>query len=372
MKHQSGDKPCPCRQVCQRVDKLPMPKFSFQSRWLERFELPESGWIEGLDGRLAKLPFCDLKDAKALLRFLFDKLPGILEKDATPDTHLLAEAFAWTCFAFWQCGSAFPSFPENYATCLHQALKQSAKKRSPLAMVLARLIVPANGAADGRCGFNQLALNQPELIRGSESLIHDGRYEDYLKAKEKYDEFEDALKRSKEFKADWQQIKVSFPKQVSGKGMIHRTLIPERNWERGPGAEFGDVTKCFQAVFDLFCWKYYLWAMDGDQPHLLKASVVFTPLGTQIFIPGYLSFDSKRDLDYRKIAKLHKARGVTRQGPGFSEGRKVTAKMKAMAKKADQEAREKGLKGDKRYAFICKQLKMLDHGDNRQVKRLLE
>lgn len=104
----------------------------------------------------------------------------------------------------------------------------------------------------------------------------------------------------------------------------------------------------------------------------LKASVVFTPLGTQIFIPGYLSFDSKRDLDFRKVAELHRARGIPRQGKGFSEGRKETAKRKVLAKKADQEAREKGLKGDKRYAFICKQLKMLDHGDYRQITRLLE
>ncbi len=349
-----------------------MPTPSFQSRWLKKFKLPKSDWCKAIDARLAELPFCDSKVAKTLLTFLFDKLPGILEKDTSSDTLLLAEAFAWTCFAFWQCGSAFPSFPENYASCLHKALRLTAKKRPPVALVLAKLIVPTKAADDGRCGFNQLALSQPDLIRESEQLIHQGRYEDYLKAKEKYDEYEDSLKRSPEFKADWQQIKDSFPKQVSGKEMIHRTLIPERNWERGPGAEFNDVTKSFQAVFDLFCWKYYLWAMEGDQPHLLKASVVFTPLGTQIFIPGYLSFDPKRDLEFGKIAKLHKARGVPRQGPGFSEGRKITAKNKVLAKTADAEARKKGLKGVKRYAFICKALGMLDHGDYRQVTRLLE
>jgi hypothetical protein len=349
-----------------------MPSASFRSRWLGKFDLPESRWDDGLDGRLAERPFCDPKEVKPLLLFLFDKLPGILEKDPSPDTRLLAEAFAWTCFAFWQCGSAFPSFPENHAACLHKALRQPAKKRSPAAMVLARLLVPANYAGDGRCGFNQLALSNLELIRESERLIHAGRYEDYLKAQEKYDEYEDYLSRSTEFLADWQQIKDNFPAQVCGKGMIHRTPILERNWERGPGAQFGDVSQSFQAVFDLFCWKYYLWAMDGDQPQLLKASVVFTPLGTQIFIPGYLSFDPKRDLDFGKVAKLHRARGVSRQGKGFSEGRRVTAKMKGLAKQADQEAREKGLKGDKRYAFICQRLGLLDHGDYRQIKRLLE
>ena len=345
---------------------------SFRSRWLEKFDLPKSRWKTGLDGRLAARPFCNSEEVKPLLLYLFDELPGVIKKDTSDDTLLLAEAFAWTCFAFWQCGSAFPSFPENYAACLQEALRQPAKKRSSAAIVLARLLVPVNGAADDRCGFNQLTLSQPEVIRDSEHLIHDGRYEDYLKAKEKYEEYEDCLSRSAEFKADWQQIKDNFPEQVRDKKVIHRTLILERNWERGQGAEFGDATRMFQAVFDLFCWKYYLWAMKGDQPELLKASVVFTPLGTQIFIPGYLSFDSKRDIDFGKVATLHRARGVARQGPGFSVGRKVTAKLKGLAKLADQEARGKGLRGDKRYAFICKQLNLLDRGDYRQVKRLLE
>lgn len=348
-----------------------MPSPSFRSRWLDKFALPKSRWVAGLDERLEERTFCDSEEVKPLLLFLFNDLPGVLEKDPSPDTRLLAEAFAWTCFAFWQCGSAFPSFPENYATCLHKALSQPVKKRKPAAMVLARLIVPASDPGKGRCGFNQLSLSKPELIRESERLIHDGRYEDYLKAKEKYDEYEDALSRSLEFQADWQQIKNSFPEQVRATKVIRRTLILERNWERD-GAQFGDASQSFQAVFDFFCWKYYLWAMEGDQPQLLKASVVFTPLGTQIFIPGYLSFDPKRDLDFGKVAKLHRARGVPRQGPGFSEGRKVTAKMKVLAKKADEQAREKGLKGDKRYAFICQRLGKLDHGDYRQINRLLE
>jgi hypothetical protein len=36
--------------------------------------------------------------------------------------------------------------------------------------------------------------------------------------------------------------------------------------------------------------------MKGDEPLLMKPSVVFTPFGTEIFIPGYISFDPKRDL----------------------------------------------------------------------------
>lgn len=191
-----------------------MPNDSFRSRWLERFELPECGWFEGFEKRLAERPFCNPKEAKALLCFLFDKLPGILEKDTSPETRLLAEAFAWTCFAFWQCGSAFPSFPENYADCLRKALGQSPDKRPVVAKAIAGLIVSENGTSDGRCGFNQLSLSDPGFIRESERLIHAGRYEEYLKAAEKYGEYEDALSRSPEFQADWHRIRTAFPKQT--------------------------------------------------------------------------------------------------------------------------------------------------------------
>lgn len=345
---------------------------TFRSRWLGKFALPESGWLKAMDERLSERAFCDRKAAIGLLRFLFKDLPVILQQDDHGETQAMAEAYAWTCFAFWQCGSAFPSFPENYADCLRTALRQSPEKRSVAASAIASLIVSEPGKSDGRCGFNQLSISDPALIRESERLIHAGRYEEYLHAAEKYEEYEDALGRSPEFKTDWLRIRTAFPNQTRGRKLVHRTLIPERNWERGPGARFADDAQSFQAVFDLFCWKYYLWAMEGGRPHLLKPSVVFTPLGTQIFIPGYLSFDPKRDLDFGKIARLHRARGVPRQGPGFSEGRKVTAKMKLLAKQADEEAREKGLKGDKRYSFVCQKLGLVDHGDYRQIKRLLE
>ncbi len=346
----------------------------FQTRWLTRFDLPSKGWQKLLAPRLTETerPFCDAKTAEPLLRFLFGELPKLLKKDSSQETAELAEAFGWACFAFWQCGSAFPSFPENYAASLHKALSQPVDQRDPATLVLVRLLLSSQDQREGRCGFNQLALNKPEIIRESERLIHEGRYEDYLKAQEKYDEYETQLGFSAEFRDDWQSLKTCFADQLRGKKIIHRTLIPERNWERGPGAQFDDAEQSFQAVFDLFCWKYYLWAMEGDRPLLLKASVVFTPLGTQIFIPGYLSFDGRRDLDFKKVASLHRARGITRQGPAFSDGRKELAKMKRKAKAADKEARRRKLTGDARYEYIGAQIEFDDHLDYRRTKKLLE
>ena len=41
------------------------------------------------------------------------------------------------------------------------------------------------------------------------------------------------------------------------------------------------------------------------------------PMMPQILVSGCLSFDPKRDLDFGKVAKLHRACGFARLGPGF-------------------------------------------------------
>jgi hypothetical protein len=111
--------------------------------------------------------------------------------------------------------------------------------------------------------------------------------------------------------------------------------------------------------------------MKGDAPLLLKASVVFTPYGTQLFIPGYLSFDPKRDLDFSKVSRLHRARGIPRQGPGFSMGRRELAALRGQAQAADAEARRRGLKGEARYAYVCSAIGYRDSGDYRRLRKLL-
>jgi hypothetical protein len=347
---------------------------TFKSRWLARLELPASNWKPTAAAHLAALPFCDRKSGKVLIEFLLGKLPQVLVKDTQPATASLAEAFGWACLAFWQCGSGFPSFPENYAQFLHDQLKLPIGKRGPEADVITRILLGHTGTkkTDPACGFNRLQMEHAQVVRDSEGLIHEGRYEDYLKAGEKYEEYEMRLRFSGEFKADWDHIKTTFGSLIHGRPLVHRSLIPERNWERGNGALFKNEAGRFQAVFDLFCWKYYLWAMKGDEPLLLKASVVFTPFGTQIFIPGYLSFDPKRDLDFNKITKLHRARGVQRQGPGFSIGRKELDEKKRKAKIAFNEAKRQKLRGDKRYEFVCREIGFADSGDYRRLRRLLE
>lgn len=55
--------------------------------------------------------------------------------------------------------------------------------------------------------------------------------------------------------------------------------------------------------------------MRGDSPLLMKLSVNLTPHGTMILIPAYWSFDSKRDVRWAAVMKLHCVRAEKRQGP---------------------------------------------------------
>ena len=163
---------------------------SFQGRWLARFDLPKTGWRTAIRLQVRELPFCDPDAAASLLAFLFDDLPKLLKTQPDPQRELLAEALAWVCFSFWQCESAFPSFPENYAHFLREELLKPAGKRDPGAKAIADLLVCGSDAdgADDRCGFNRLVLSDPAVIRESETLMHEGRYEFYLKAQEIFHE----------------------------------------------------------------------------------------------------------------------------------------------------------------------------------------
>ncbi len=346
-----------------------MREQAFAATWLNRFGLPKTGWRSKVVAHLKSLPFVDSTEARSLIEFLFARVPKVLAKNDDPNVELLAEALGWCCYAFWQCESAFPAFPENYANYLKSALTSASP--DPAAILLAEMIVQFN-AADGRCGFNRLEVAAPGVIRESETLVHEGRYEFYLRAQEKYDEYLFYLEQSEDFRNEWALLKQTFPQSIARKKVINRSLMPERNWERGPGAEFTDDGARFQALFDLLCWKYYLWGMEDDTPLLLKTSVVFTPYGTQLFIPGYLSLDPKRDLDFSKVMQLHRARGIARQGLGFSIGRRELVGLKREAKLADRFARRQGLKGDKRYEFVAAKIGFKDSGDFRRLRKLLQ
>ena len=303
-----------------------------------------------------------------LIEALFDVVPERLKH--SPLLIDEAEAFAWCCYSFWQCESAFPAFPERYAAFL---LDQLVGKKAPNsgASRLVVLLLAGASVVEEWPGINHPELRDPDVLRTHERVVRDGLYEVILDAPEKYDEFERLVRTSVELRNEWSEIKQTFPEEVGARPIIHRSLIPERNWVRGLGADFDNDETAFQAVFDLFCWKYFLWAMKGDEPLLMKPSVVFTPFGTQIFIPGYISFDPKRDLKLGLVSKLHRARGVRRQGKGFSIGRIDRYDRAMRAAVLDAGARGKGLKGDRRLQFVADGLRIRTRGDYREISRLI-
>jgi hypothetical protein len=266
-----------------------------------------------------------------------------------------------------QCYSLFPAFAENYSDYLKNA--SHAKTPSAEADWITSLL--ALKAGNDSCGFQPMQPADPALIRQSEQWLGEGTFEPFLKARAKYDEFARRLRTEPGFRRDWRALRKIFPRETAQTGIIHRTLVPERNWVRDGGAKFRTRAQRFQACFDLLCWKYCLWGVGRGRPLLLKPSVVVTPHGTQIFIPAYLSFDAKRDLNLGLITKLHRARGLRRQGERISASRAQTADQRKVARIADREARALRLRGNQRYAYICHRLGWLDHGDYRQVRRLL-
>jgi len=127
----------------------------------------------------------------------------------------------------------------------------------------------------------------------------------------------------------------------------------------------------FHAVFEAFCQRWNLYGMRGDQPLLLKLIANLTPVGTMIFIPAYWSFDPKRDLNWRAITALHKAREVPKQGPKLSANQLAAREQAIRARELWEEAAALKLKGERRISWMLKKLSWDLRTDERQLRRIL-
>jgi hypothetical protein len=90
-----------------------------------------------------------------------------------------------------------------------------------------------------------------------------------------------------------------------------------------------------------------------------------------IFIPAYWSFDPKRDLNWRAITALHKARGVPKQGPKLSANQLAVHEQAIRARELWKEASTRKLKGEARTSWVLKQLGWDPRTDERQLRRIL-
>src|SRR6266498_1681864 len=202
-----------------------------------------------------------------------------------------------------------------------------------------------------------------------EHSVQHGDYEPLIRARHKYDQIESELVSTPAFQAQWNAIKAHYDvtKFTDHKGIIRRRLVTERSMREHWPFRWTKTTDRFHAVFDVFCQRWHLYGMRGDRPLLLKLTVNLTPFGTMIFIPAYWSFDSKRDLKWRAITALHKARGVRKQGQKLSANQ-LAARLEAIhASKLSKEADARKLKGEARIWWILKKLQRDPRTDERQL-----
>ncbi len=195
-----------------------------------------------------------------------------------------------------------------------------------------------------------------------------------VKASAKFDSIEEELAESAELQADWKRITELFEVEshADRKGVIRRTMVAERGFRPGFGLQWDSPAARFQAVFDAFCQRWNLYGMENGRPLVLKLSVNLTPHGTMIFIPSYWSLDPTRDVAWREVTALHKTRVPKRQGAALAASRRQRKRDAAKARRLTDEAKQRGLHGDKGREHIFAGLKWDKNTDPSRLRRLLK
>lgn len=329
--------------------------------------------------RLWLLPFHRYDTCAPVLLFLFTQLPGIekaFRKEKDDDGLTLVAAFRVLSVIMLQGITLFPAEPHHVGLRLMAALSSPVHETRRAALPLARLLASAR---DGQCGFNRYLAKEPDGIALYEHTARHGGFENVVGSLHKFTNFSRKVAASSLFQREWQALKAEFKELHfwDAGGIVRRSPLPEGNWHRDESVpHFKSVANRFQSAFDVFCWKWFLYgiqrAAPRDKPLVQKLTYSCGPFGTTIFIPGYWSFDASRDLDWKKISGLHKARGVERQGEKLDANHKQLIQQARRAQEADREAKRLALRGDARYGFIKMRSGLDARTDNAQVRRLLQ
>jgi len=206
-----------------------------------------------------------------------------------------------------------------------------------------------------------------------EHAVQHGKYEPLIRSRYKYDQVEQELARNETFQSHWNAIKAQFnvTKFADRKGIIRRRLVAERSMREDWAFRWRRTDDCFHVVFAAFCQRWNLYGMQRDRPLLLKLTSNLTPFGTMIFIPAYWSFDPKRDLNWRAITALHKARGVQKQGIKLKSNQQARRIEALRAAQLSKQAAALNLKGRARTLWIMNGLRLDLRTDERQLRRIL-
>ncbi|MBL9179521.1 MAG: hypothetical protein JNM65_15770 [Verrucomicrobiaceae bacterium] len=211
-----------------------------------------------------------------------------------------------------------------------------------------------------------------EIVAQHEREVQRGFYEHVTGKSAKYAQMEVELKADPQFHADWERIKTCFKPErfADSKGVIRRTMGTERNLRPEWPGRRGGSHAAFQTAFDAFCMRWNLYGMLHDEPLLLKLAVNLTPFATMIVIPAHWSFDSKRDVRWNEVARLHRARATQKQGAALKEGKEHRRQLAAKLIKLDTEAAKLKLRGEAKHAFLIERLGLPPETSDRTLRRL--
>ena len=308
----------------------------------------------------------DLKVLEALAFHRVDACGGVItEFHQLPSTakahecYLLLEGIhSWLLSPF----SLWPIDFVGVAKHLIHCIKHDRKVDPQFELLLSFLKMPPSQKARTEVGDH-------------EQQVRTGNYETLIKAQKKFTYKEEILAANPNFKADWNLIKSRFrvDKFRDPKGIIRRRRIQERSFRCDDwDFHWRGQNKRFESVFDAFCHRWVLYGMEGDRPLLQKLSINVNPYGTMVFIPRYWSMDWKRDLKQASITKLHKSRGVQRQGEKLGTGEVERIKQAFKVQELWEKGRLLGLRGERRKEWVVGQMKWHPDSDFSKARRLLK
>lgn len=321
--------------------------------------------------QLRLLPFANPALLADLLYFRYVRLPAILGRGRGDLWFTrLASLFELMVDMSLQGNSLFPQNPADIARQVQHALQASAPSRKPFDVLMSLLLSDGGKVTSGVNFAKAKELN--EVVQ-YERRRRSGSPEWCWKATHKYDLFVRELKANREFQGDWNQFGANFNlgRYRDAQGIIRRLPLVEGNWRKTSYSDLKDENSRFQVAFDFFCWKWFLYGMQQDVPMPQKLAVTLTPFGTQIFIPGFWSLDPVRDINWAKVTRLHRARGIPKQGEKLADNRRARAQLVKRIQAGDQAARKKGLRGEARYRFIKTAGGLSPDTDNAEVRHYL-
>jgi hypothetical protein len=213
-----------------------------------------------------------------------------------------------------------------------------------------------------------------EVVGQHEHHVQPADYSSLIHSQHKFDFREEELRGNPEFLAEWDALSSEFEISVfqDRKKIIRRRMLPERNYQQHRKFHWKTDEERFQTLFDTFCWRWHLYGMRGNEPLLMKLTVNLTPHGTMIFIPAYWSFDAKRDMKWKTITALHRARGVGKQGPKLSLGQVSQREDAEKAHALWQKATAAGLKGKQRDFKVMQEMGWPGTTDKSKLQRLIK